>query len=295
MVRVSDRLTITLTRDEWVEISVKPIGEVEVNGLRFKNYVNYTIATILLNQLMLRGCSQQYPCFQVKKVGLYDTGGNLIKTLPLQGWSTINETNVHWLALRFYDGSSDQYTVGRVVLYGLQTGDTDSESEYYILAKQVLSQAVQKASNASLNMVWRIGLDRTDSLTRYGFWDDYLMYFDNALLNAYQMLQGAYNLEIYNAQQAFVKNLPYAEGPYQDTEPSGYRVDIAFDDLTTDAYMGNGFRLVCSYGGQAIKVAQFWTSGGIGKGSSPLRYWYRIRVYYDFMDTAKGVRSTYPG
>lgn len=292
--RVGDRVRLWVGKDASIDVKLRIGGKVNINGYEKDNMVNYSLPVSMLNLLMLVGCTQTRPCSAVKAAGLYDTNGNLIKTLNYTSWNERVDQFTHNLSFLFYDTSSDEYTVRYAILYGLFTGVPDDPSNYIILCKTQLDNPVSKSSDASLALSWTISVDRSADWTKFGFMSGFIREWVNALLNGYGTLAPAsYNLDLIDAQGGFIKTLPYTEGPYQDSQPSGYRVSVAFDDTSTQTYLAKGFTLFAMKQGQRNDVSNYYSGEGLGKGSTPIRIWYRIYMYYDFDDTSPGVRSNW--
>lgn len=290
------RDTVKIWSGKDVEVKVEPRirGKVTINGVEAENSVNYTLAVSMLNLLMLLGCTSTRPCFQVKAVGLYNQNGNLIKTLGVTSTTEKSTQYTYDVSFLFYDTSSDTYTVKYLILYGLQTGAQDNPSNYAVLCKAQLDSTVTKQQDASLALTWTISIDYARDWTSFGFMSGFCIEWKNALLNGYGTLApGAYNLDLRDAKGGFIKTLGYTDGPYQDEQPSGYRVSVAFDDTSSDVYLAKGFTVFTYKQGNRMDVANYYSGDGLGKSTTPIRIWFRIYMYYEFTDTQTGVKSTW--
>ncbi len=253
---------------------------------------NYTQIT-MLNLLSQRGCTYTYPCLQVKAVALYDPNKSLIKVLTSPSYSSGTSGGYFYVYSQFTDNSADSYTVSALKLFGLPTGWPDQQSNYYELARTTLSAQVQKPSTQTLTVAWGLGIKLSSTYTETGFLKGFTTPFENAIMNGYGSISGAYNIDIYDPNNNIIKTIGYSSISTGGGGTQPYTVTISFTDSTDASYTVQRARLFSATTEARYDIMNVYLSTPVSKGTSPATINLTISLPFAYNVTTTGIPSTY--
>jgi hypothetical protein len=253
---------------------------------------NYTQIT-MLNLLSQRGCTNTYPCLQVKAVALYDQNNSLIKVLTAPSYSDGTAGGYYYVYSKFADSGTDTYTVYALKLFALPTGWPDQQSNYYEIAKTTLSSGVQKPSTQSLTVAWGLGVKLSTSNTDTGFLTAFTTQFYNAIVNGSGALSGTYNLDIYDPNNNIIKTLSPGSVSTGGGGGQPYTVTISFTDTSSTSYSIQRAVLYGLTASSRYDYMNVYLTTPVSKGTSPATVNLTISLPYAYLVSSSGVPSTY--
>jgi hypothetical protein len=260
-----------------------------VKAISFKSSGN-SMSSLYANYLTTffsKGVSSSpYWYYKIYGLALYDTNGNLIKTLSNVNVSSSASGTTYYITITAQDTSTDTYTVNSAHVIA-----TTPSGGYYSIFRASSSSTVTKGSSDTLNATYSIqvpvSLGTTSGILQSGFNAIYLDLTGQSTFGAVPISR--FGIILSNGPAQVLSGFTYTTTSGTDNNIPYYGLKYSVVDSSSDAktvstiMLGNDANwLVCVTGGIWNKPA-----------NTSVTWWLEWRFRYGYTITSSGIPSTF--